>query len=44
MPYRGKIEHISEMEQDLQSSISYAIGRQLNDLRYVDYVVVKIPL
>ena len=42
VPYRGLIEDtLIEMEQDLQSSISYAGGRQLNDLRYVDYVIVK---
>jgi GMP reductase len=42
VPYRGAIkETLVEMEQDLQSSISYAGGRQLADLRYVDYVIVK---
>ena len=29
------------MEQDLQSSISYAGGRKVADLRHVDYVIVK---
>ncbi len=42
VPYRGAIKDtLVEMEQDLQSSISYAGGRQLADLRYVDYVIVK---
>ncbi|KAA8438131.1 GMP reductase [Weissella paramesenteroides] len=42
VPYRGMIQDtLNEMEQDLQSSISYAGGRQLRDLRYVDYVIVK---
>lgn len=30
-----------EMEQDLQSSISYAGGKDLKAIRHVDYVVVK---
>ncbi len=30
-----------EMEQDLQSSISYAGGKNLDAIRHVDYVVVK---
>ena len=30
-----------EMEQDLQSSISYAGGNKLEAIRNVDYVVVK---
>jgi GMP reductase len=29
------------MEQDLQSSISYAGGRKLDAIRNVDYVIVK---
>ena len=42
VPYRGAIKDtLEEMEQDLQSSISYAGGRKLVDLRYVDYVIVK---
>ena len=32
-----------EMQQDLQSSISYAGGRDLEAIRKVDYVIVKIP-
>ena len=32
---------LTEMEQDLQSSISYAGGRKVADLRHVDYVIVK---
>lgn len=34
-------ETLREMEQDLQSSISYAGGNQLNAIRNVDYVIVK---
>jgi len=42
VPYRGYIDDtLLEMEQDLQSAISYAGGRQLMDLKYVDYVIVK---
>ena len=32
---------LTEMEQDLQSAISYAGGRQVADLKHVDYVIVK---
>lgn len=40
--YRGPlINTLIEMEQDLQSSISYAGGNSLEALRSVDYVVVK---
>ena len=42
VPYRGYIDDtLNEMEQDLQSAISYAGGRELMDLHYVDYVIVK---
>lgn len=42
VPYRGHIaDTLDEMEQDLQSSISYAGGRKLNDITKVDYVVLK---
>jgi len=42
VPYRGYIDDtLNEMEQDLQSAISYAGGCELMDLRYVDYVIVK---
>ncbi len=42
VPYRGEIaDTLFEMEQDLQSSISYAGGKELKDIRTVDYVVVK---
>jgi len=42
VPYRGDIaDTLSEMQQDLQSSISYAGGNKLMDIRLVDYVVVK---
>lgn len=32
---------LTEMKQDLQSSISYAGGRDLESLRRVNYVIVK---
>lgn len=42
VPYRGHIsDTLNEMQQDLQSSISYAGGRKLNDITKVDYVIVK---
>lgn len=40
--YKGKLEDtLTEMEQDLQSSISYAGGKTIDSLRNVDYVIVK---
>lgn len=40
--YKGSLkETLIEMEQDLQSSISYAGGNKLAAIRNVDYVVVK---
>lgn len=40
--HRGHIqETLVEMEQDLQSSISYAGGTKLEAIRNVDYVIVK---
>ncbi len=40
--YKGPLqETLTEMEQDLQSSISYAGGNKLDAIRNVDYVVVK---
>jgi GMP reductase len=40
--HKGRlIDTLIEMEQDLQSSISYAGGNKLKDIRTVDYVVVK---
>jgi GMP reductase len=42
VPVKGKIsDTLKEMQEDLQSSISYAGGRDLESLRKVDYVVVK---
>ncbi|AKV55662.1 guanosine 5'-monophosphate oxidoreductase [Bifidobacterium actinocoloniiforme DSM 22766] len=42
VPYRGSIaDTLHEIEQDLQSSISYAGGCKLTDIRHVDYVVVN---
>lgn len=35
------IDTLVEMEQDLQSSISYAGGNKLDAIRHVDYVIVK---
>lgn len=40
--YRGSLKDtLIEMEQDLQSSISYAGGNKLEAIRNVDYVIVK---
>ncbi|MFC0015736.1 MULTISPECIES: GMP reductase [Allobacillus] len=40
--YKGKLaDTLTEMEQDLQSSISYAGGKTLDAIREADYVVVK---
>lgn len=42
VPYRGYIsDTLREMQEDLQSSISYAGGKELMSLRKVDYVIVK---
>lgn len=42
LPYKGSIKDtLIEMEQDLQSSISYAGGKDIRAIRHVDYVVVK---
>ena len=42
VPFRGDIfDTLNEMKEDLQSSISYAGGRKLNEIRKVDYVIVK---
>lgn len=43
VPYRGSIlDTYTEIQEDLQSSISYAGGgRDLNGLKTVDYVIVK---
>lgn len=42
VPYRGHIaDTLREMHEDLQSSISYAGGKDLMALRKVDYVIVK---
>lgn len=35
------VDTLIEMEQDLQSSISYAGGKSLDAIRHVDYVIVK---
>lgn len=41
-PYKGDIaDTLLEMKQDLQSSISYAGGNDIEALRKVDYVIVK---
>ncbi|MFT8361578.1 MAG: GMP reductase [Sporolactobacillus sp.] len=40
--YRGPLrETLIEMQEDLQSAISYAGGTKLMDIRNVDYVIVK---
>jgi GMP reductase len=40
-PIKGPLaETLREMQEDLQSSISYAGGRQLSDLRRVNYVIL----
>ena len=40
--YKGSLKDtLIEMQQDLQSSISYAGGKKLDSIRTVDYVVVK---
>lgn len=40
--YKGPLEDtLREMEQDLQSSISYSGGNKLDSIRNVDYVIVK---
>lgn len=42
MPLKGSIlDTLKEMEQDLQSAISYAGGKDVEAIRRVDYVVVK---
>jgi GMP reductase len=42
IPLKGKIsDTLTEMEEDLQSAVSYAGGRDLMGLRKVDYVIVK---
>lgn len=42
MHYKGSIKDtLTEMQQDLQSSISYAGGVDLNAIKKVDYVIVK---
>ncbi|MCS4292111.1 GMP reductase [Comamonas sp. BIGb0152] len=40
-PIKGKLQDtLIEMEQDVQSSISYAGGKQLMDIRKVNYVIL----
>lgn len=42
LPAKGHLQDtLTEMEQDLQSAISYAGGRDVSSLKYVDYVIVK---
>lgn len=42
VPYKGSInETLNEMQQDLQSSISYSGGKNLSSIKEVDYVVLK---
>ncbi|NJH87325.1 GMP reductase, partial [Staphylococcus agnetis] len=40
--HKGSLKDtLTEMQEDLQSSISYAGGKDLGALRKVDYVIVK---
>mgnify|MGYP003392660689 FL=1 len=40
-PIKGRLaDTLVEMREDLQSSISYAGGRELMDLRKVNYVIL----
>lgn len=42
VPYKGSLQDtLIEMQQDLQSSISYAGGKDIEAIRKVDYVIVK---
>lgn len=42
VPYKGSIvTTFKTIEENLQSSVSYAGGKELSDLRNVDYVIVK---
>lgn len=42
VPFKGSIyDTLREMQEDLQSSISYAGGKDIDAIRKVDYVVVK---
>lgn len=42
LPLKGHLfDTLTEMQQDLQSSISYAGGKNIDALKHVDYVVVK---
>lgn len=42
IPFKGSLKDtLVEMQQDLQSSISYAGGNDLESIRKVDYVIVK---
>ena len=41
LPKGNLQDTLTEMEQDLQSAISYAGGRKVADLKHVDYVIVK---
>lgn len=42
LPHKGALKDtLQEMQEDLQSAISYAGGRDIESLRKVDYVVVK---
>lgn len=42
VPYRGKIaDTLTSMEEDLQSSISYAGGKDLDALRKVDFKIIE---
>ena len=42
VPFKGAIsDTLNEMQQDLQSSISYSGGKDLESIKKVDYIVLK---
>lgn len=42
VPFKGPIiDTLAEMQQDLQSSISYSGGKSLQSIREADYVIIK---
>lgn len=44
VPYRGNIQDtLNEIEEDLQSAISYSGGRDLEAIRKVEYMVIHDP-
>lgn len=42
VPYKGSLETTFQtIKESLQSSVSYAGGKVLEDLRHVQYVIIK---